>query len=55
MKLSFAFYDHSNYLKVQNGRHSGQKWRYTLVVAIKWRVILILVLLEITHVLYFVT
>ena len=21
MKLSFVFYDHSNYLKIQNGRH----------------------------------
>jgi hypothetical protein len=28
MKLSFAFYDHSNYLKIQNGRHLGQNWRF---------------------------
>ena len=26
MKLPFAFYDHSNYLKIQNGRHLGQNW-----------------------------
>jgi hypothetical protein len=36
MKLSFPFYDHSNYLKIQNGRHLGQKMhlfamRYTFV------------------------
>ena len=44
-------YHHSNYLKIQNGRHSGQNWcfetqhlftkRYTLVGAMKWRLILI--------------
>ena len=28
MKLSFAFYDHSNYLKIQNGRHLGQNSRF---------------------------
>jgi hypothetical protein len=26
MKLSFAHYDRSNYLKIQNGRHLGQNW-----------------------------
>ena len=25
MKLSFVFYDHSNYLKIQNGRRN---WRF---------------------------
>ena len=47
MKISFAFYGNSNYLKSQNGRYLGQNWRfetkhlfprhYTLVVATNWR------------------
>ena len=28
MKLSFEFYDHSNYFKIQNGCHLGQNWRF---------------------------
>ena len=32
MKLSFAFYDLSNYLKIQNGRHLFAR-RYTFVGA----------------------
>ena len=44
MKLSFAHYDRSNYLKIQKGRHLGQNWCFeTLVGATKWTVILILV------------
>ena len=36
MKLSFAFYVHSNYLKIQNGRHLGQNSRFeTLITLIR--------------------
>ena len=27
-RLSFAFYNQSNYLKIQNGRHLGKNWRF---------------------------
>ena len=46
MKLSFAFYDHSNYPKIQNGRHLGKNWHLRFntysVGATKLRVILVL-------------
>ena len=32
MKLSFVFYDRSNYLKIQNGRHLGQNWCFETLI-----------------------